>query len=78
MKQARQAKDKVQRRGDAYSRGHEPAYIAVIGNESVGELPYRIYEIEGGAYDTQLAGGEEAAVYEGLLHNAKGHAANIV
>ena len=75
---AQKAQDEVHEGRYANPDGHETADVAVVGDEAVEELPYRVHKVEGRADDTELPCRENAAVDEGLLHHAKGHAAYVV
>ena len=76
--QAQEAQDQIHHGRYAYAHRHESADIAIIGNETVGELTYGIYKIKSRTNDTQLPGRKGAAVYERLLHHTQRSPAHIV
>ena len=57
---------------------HEAAYVAVVGDETVDELAYGIYEEKSRAYKSQLARGKDTIVNQRLLHHSEAQSADII
>ena len=68
----------VRHRRDAEPRGHEALDVAVVGEESVDELPDGIGEEQGRADQTELRGVERPAFEDGFLHHVEARPTDVI
>ena len=76
--QPQDTQNKVNKGRYANTRRHKTTDVAIVCNETVGKLSYRIHKVEGRPYEAQFPGRKHATVDERLLDHAQGTPAHVV